>query len=195
MPFLVGLRKLCNEKNLLLLLDEVQTGMGRTGAMFAYQHYPMTPDAISMAKAMGNGIPLAAFELRKDLANLFQPGITHGSTFGGNPLATAAGLAVMEAFREEKVLENVRQMSQYLQERLQFLHARHSAIRDIRGLGLMLGIEVGDCVADLVKTCREAGLLVLTAGKGVLRLLPNLKVTREEIDEAIAILDKALARV
>ena len=194
-PFLVGLRKLCNEKNLLLLLDEVQTGMGRTGAMFAYQHYPMTPDAISMAKAMGNGIPLAAFELRKDLANLFQPGITHGSTFGGNPLATAAGLAVMEAFREEKVLENVRQMSQYLQERLQFLHARHSAIRDIRGLGLMLGIEVGDCVADLVKTCREAGLLVLTAGKGVLRLLPNLKVTREEIDEAIAILDKALARV
>ena len=195
MPFLVGLRKLCDEKNLLLLLDEVQTGMGRTGAMFAYQHYPMTPDAISMAKAMGNGIPLAAFELRKDLAALFQPGVTHGSTFGGNPLATAAGLAVMEAFREEKVLENVRQMGQYLQERLQFLHARHAVIRDIRGLGLMLGIEVGDCVADLVKTCREAGLLVLTAGKGVLRLLPSLKVTRKEIDEAIAILDKALAKV
>ena len=195
MPFLVGLRKLCDEKNLLLLLDEVQTGMGRTGAMFAYQHYPMTPDAISMAKAMGNGIPLAAFELRKDLAELFQPGVTHGSTFGGNPLATAAGLAVMEAFREEKVLENVRQMGQYLQERLQFLHARHAVIRDIRGLGLMLGIEVGDCVADLVKTCREAGLLVLTAGKGVLRLLPSLKVTRKEIDEAIAILDKALAKV
>ena len=86
-------------------------------------------------------------------------------------------------------------MSQYLQERLQFLHARHAVIRDIRGLGLMLGIEVGDCVADLVKTCREAGLLVLTAGKGVLRLLPSLKVTRKEIDEAIAILDKALAKV
>ncbi|MBQ4481541.1 MAG: aspartate aminotransferase family protein [Victivallales bacterium] len=194
-PFLVGLRKLCDEKNLLLLLDEVQTGMGRTGAMFAYQHYPMTPDAISLAKSMGNGIPLAAFEVRKDLADLFQPGITHGSTFGGNPLATAAGLAVMEAFREEKVLENVRKMSQYLQERLQFLHARHSVIRDIRGLGLLLGIEVGDCVADIVKECREKGLLVLTAGKGVLRLLPSLKVTSGEIDEAIAILNQALEKV
>ena len=193
-PFLVGLRKLCDERNLLLLLDEVQTGMGRTGTMFAYQHYPLTPDAISMAKAMGNGIPLAAFEVRKDLADLFQPGITHGSTFGGNPLATAAGLAVMEAFREEKVLENARKMGQYLQERLQFLHARHVVIRDIRGLGLLLGIEVGDCVGDVLKTCRENGLLVLTAGHGVLRLLPSLKVTAEEIDEAVAILDQALAR-
>ena len=117
-PFLVGLRKLCDEKNLLLLLDEVQTGMGRTGAMFAYQHYPLVPDAISTAKAIGNGIPLAAFEVRQELAELFQPGITHGSTFGGNPLATAAGLAVMEAFREEKVLENVKDTSQYLQQRL-----------------------------------------------------------------------------
>ncbi|MBP5300731.1 MAG: aspartate aminotransferase family protein [Victivallales bacterium] len=191
-PFLVGLRKLCDEKNLLLLLDEVQTGMGRTGAMFAYQHYPLVPDAISTAKAIGNGIPLAAFEVRQELAELFQPGITHGSTFGGNPLATAAGLAVMEAFREEKVLENVKDTSQYLQQRLQFLHARHSAIRDIRGLGLLLGIEIGDCVPDVVKKCREAGLLVLTAGKGVLRLLPSLKVTASEIDEAVAILDKAI---
>ena len=191
-PFLVGLRKLCDEKNLLLLLDEVQTGMGRTGAMFAYQHYPLVPDAISTAKAIGNGIPLAAFEVRQELAELFQPGITHGSTFGGNPLATAAGLAVMEAFREEKVLENVKDASQYLQQRLQFLHARHSVIRDIRGLGLLLGIEIGDCVADVVKKCRDAGLLVLTAGKGVLRLLPSLKVTAGEIDEAVAILDKAI---
>ena len=191
-PFLVGLRKLCDEKNLLLLLDEVQTGMGHTGAMFAYQHYPMTPDAISMAKAMGNGIPLAAFEVRPDLAALFQPGITHGSTFGGNPLATAAGLAVMEAFQEEKVLENVAKASQYLQTRLQILHARHAVIRDIRGLGLLLGIEVGDCVAEVVKACRERGLLVLTAGKGVLRLLPSLKVSTEEIDEAIAILDQTI---
>lgn len=187
-----GLRKLCDERGLLLLLDEVQSGMGRTGTMFAYQHYGIVPDAMSTAKALGNGIPLAAFELTAPLAEFFKPGITHGSTFGGTPLATAAGLAVFQAFQEEHVLENVQAMSARLFEGLKALQPRHSCIKEIRGLGLLVGIEVGDIVKDAVKACQEKGLLALTAGKGVIRLLPSLLVTAQEIDSAVAIIDAAL---
>ena len=192
--FLRGLRKLCDDRGLLLLLDEVQCGMGRTGTMFAYQQYGIAPDAMSMAKALGNGIPLAAFELTRDLAALFKPGITHGSTFGGTPLATAAGLAVMETFREEDVLARVRRASARLKAALEALKPNHACLKEVRGLGLLLGLEVGDIVKEAVKACQERGLLVLTAGKGVMRLLPSLLVTDEEIDEAVAIIDAALPR-
>ena len=190
--FLRGLRQLCDEKGLLLLLDEVQCGMGRTGTMFAYQQYGITPDAMSMAKALGNGIPLAAFELTADLAALFKPGITHGSTFGGTPLATAAGLAVMETFREENVLARATRAGERLKAALEALKPRHACLKEVRGLGLLIGLEVGDIVKEAVKTCQEKGLLVLTAGKGVMRLLPSLLVTDDEIDEAVSIIDTAL---
>ncbi len=190
--FLRGLRQLCDEKGLLLLLDEVQCGMGRTGTMFAYQQYGIKPDAMSMAKAMGNGIPLAAFELTGDLAALFKPGITHGSTFGGTPLATAAGLAVMETFREENVLSHVQRAAARLKAALEALKPRHACLKEVRGLGLLIGLEVGDIVKEAVKACQEKGLLVLTAGKGVMRLLPSLLVTDAEIDEAVSIIDAAL---
>ena len=192
--FLAGLRRLCDEKGLLLLLDEVQTGMGRTARLFAYQHYGIQPDALSTAKAIGNGIPLAAFELTQPLAELFKPGITHGSTFGGNPLSTAAGLAVMETFEQDHVLENAVSIAAYLRTHLDRLRETHPAIQDIRGLGLLIGIQLGDCLADAVKTCREQGLLVLTAGKGVMRLLPALTASPAEVDEAIAILDRAIPK-
>ncbi len=190
--FLRGLRQLCDEKGLLLLLDEVQCGMGRTGTMFAYQQYGIKPDAMSMAKAMGNGIPLAAFELTADLAALFKPGITHGSTFGGTPLATAAGLAVMETFREENVLPHVQRAAARLKAALEALKPRHASLKEVRGLGLLIGLEVGDIVKEAAKACQEKGLLVLTAGKGVMRLLPSLLVTDAEIDEAVSIIDAAL---
>lgn len=190
--FMRGLRALCDEKGILLLLDEVQTGMGRTAKFFAYQHYGITPDALSTAKAIGNGIPLACFMLRKDLAALFQPGLTHGSTFGGTPLATAAGLAVMDAFENEGILDNAEKQSQYLMSRLEGLKAKHSCISAIRGMGLLIGLQLDDALKDAVAAAREKGLLVLTAGKGVMRLLPSLKVTTAEIDEAIDILDKVL---
>ena len=190
--FMTGLRKLCDERNLLLLLDEVQTGMGRTGKLFAYQHFGITPDAFSTAKAIGNGIPLACFQVTDELAALFKPGITHGSTFGGNPLAAAAGLAVMNVFEEEEVLKNVERQSEKLFRKLEGLKERHPAMRDIRGMGLLVGIELGDALKDAVAACREKGLLVLTAGKGVMRLLPSLKLTDEELDLAIEILDQAI---
>ncbi len=190
--FMTGLRQLCDEKEMLLLFDEVQTGMGRTGTFFAFQHFGIKPDGFSTAKAIGNGIPLACFQLRKDLADLYKPGLTHGSTFGGTPLATAAGLAVIEAFETEGVLANANQQSEYLFQKLRALQQKHPAIKDIRGMGLLIGIQLDEALADTVAKCRENGLLVLTAGKGVMRLLPSLKVTTEEVDEAIAIIDKAL---
>ena len=127
-----------------------------------------------------------------ELAALFKPGITHGSTFGGNPLAAAAGLAVMNVFEEEEVLKNVERQSEKLFRKLEGLKERHPAMRDIRGMGLLVGIELGDALKDAVAACREKGLLVLTAGKGVMRLLPSLKLTDEELDLAIEILDQAI---
>ncbi|MGN0867726.1 MAG: aspartate aminotransferase family protein [Oligosphaeraceae bacterium] len=190
--FLQGLRRLCDQKELLLLLDEVQTGMGRTGSFFCFQQYGVRPDAFSTAKALGNGIPLACFQLSQELARLHQPGLTHGSTFGGNPLATAAGLAVLDAFEEENILENVRIQSAALRNGLEELRKRHPAVKEVRGLGLLLGIQLDEALPDTAAKCREKGLLTLTAGKGVMRLLPSLKITSQEVQTALAILDEAL---
>ncbi|MFA6930212.1 MAG: aspartate aminotransferase family protein [Lentisphaeria bacterium] len=192
--FMQGLRKLCDENDLLLLFDEVQSGMGRTGKYFAYQHYGIEPDGISMAKALGNGIPMGAFEIQAEYAELFEPGV-HGSTFGGSPLACAAALAVFKVMEDEQVLENVQEMSSYLFARLKEFKKDFSFIRDVRGMGLLVGVEVGDRVVALQTACKKRRLLTLTAGEGVLRLLPSLKVTRSEIDHACDILTSALAYV
>jgi predicted acetylornithine/succinylornithine family transaminase len=189
--FLRGLRTLCDARGLLLLFDEVQCGMGRTGRLFAHQHYGVTPDAMSMAKALGNGFPIGAFEVQRRYADVFQPG-THASTFGGTPLACAAAIAVLETFAAENVLENCRAMSELLRARLDELRSRHVGIRDIRGLGLMIGIELQDSVAPVMAAARERGLLVLNAGDTVLRLLPPLNVRPREIEFAVKRLDLAL---
>ncbi|MDD3694826.1 MAG: aspartate aminotransferase family protein [Lentisphaeria bacterium] len=189
--FLQGLRQLCDEKNLLLLLDEVQTGMGRCGHYFAYENFGIVPDAISLAKALGNGFPMGAFVIRSDYASLFAPGV-HGSTFGGTPLACAASLAVFRTMEEENVIDNVRQMSRYLFARLEELKREFAMIKEVRGLGLLIGLQIGDKVKELQKACLDQRLLVLTAGEGVLRMLPSLKVSREEIDQACQRLRQAL---
>lgn len=192
--FLKGIRQLCDEKNLLLLCDEVQCGMGRTGRMFAYQNYDITPDAMSMAKALGNGIPMGAFEIRQEYGDVFAPGL-HGTTFGGTPLACAASLAVFEAFEKEKALENCRAMGAYFMDALRELQKRHKCMKVVRGLGLMIGISAGEYQKQIQAACEERHLLVLTAGDDVIRLLPSLLITREEIDMAISILDEAMTAV
>ena len=190
--FLTGLRQLCDENNLLLLFDEVQTGMGRTGKFFAHQHFGVIPDAMSMAKALGNGIPLAAFEVQQRLADVLTPG-THASTFGGTPLACAAGIAVFETLEQDNVLANANAMGELFEQELTTLKAKHSYVTDIRRLGLMIGVDVGEKVKAIQEECRKRGLLVLTAGEQTLRLMPALTINREQVLEGIAILAEAMA--
>jgi len=189
--FLAGLRQLCDEKNLLLLCDEVQCGMGRTGKLFAFQNYGITPDGFSLAKAIANGIPMGAFVIKAEHADVFAPGL-HGSTFGGTPLACAASLAVFDTLLRGGVLAGVQAKGQFFRRKLEELQAKHHCIKEVRSLGLMLGMSVGELVKTIPAACQRRHLLVLTAGEDVIRLLPPLTVTEAEIAEAVAILDQAI---
>ena len=191
--FMEGVRDLCDQQGILMLCDEVQCGMGRTGNYFAYQHYGVEPDAMSLAKALGNGYPIGAMVVQRKLEHVLPPG-THASTFGGTPLACAAALAVFDTFEQDLILDHCRRMSAYLLEKLQELQEKYPVIQEIRGLGLILGLDLGKPVGDLVVAARDHGLLILSAGETVLRLLPALTVQKDEIDEAVAILDKVLAK-
>ena len=190
--FMTGLRKLCDEAGILLMLDEVQCGMGRTGKPFAYSHYGIVPDSMSMAKALGNGIPLAAFEVRQEHGDVLTPG-THASTFGGTPLACAAGLAVFEAFDKDGVLENATEQGNYIMSSIANMRSRYPFIKEVRGLGCMIGVDLGDKIKEAVAACRRNNFLVLSAGETVLRLMPPLTMTRAVADEALALLDKSFA--
>lgn len=189
--YLKALRKLCDEREILFLFDEVQCGMGRTGTFFAYQGYGIEPDAVSLAKALGNGFPIGAFIIKRKFSDVLGPG-THASTFGGTPLACAAACAVIDTIDKDNILQNCAKQGDYLYSRLDALAKENSYIREIRGRGLMLGIVL-DCPAnELRKIAAQNGLLVLTAGENVLRLLPPLIVSASEIDTAVAILAKVL---
>lgn len=187
--YLAAVQDLCREHNILLLLDEVQCGMGRTGMMFAYQNYGLEPDAMSMAKSLGNGVPIGAFEVRADLDEVLPPG-THASTFGGNPLACAAGIAVFDAFEQENILENCVKMAGHLRGALADMQKRYDFIRELRGLGLMIGLRMTSVAPKTVMAeARKRGLLVLTAGEDVLRLMPPLTLAPSEADEALQVLE------
>ena len=192
--YLKGVRELCDRRNLLLLFDEVQCGMGRTGTCFAYQQYGVEPDGMSLAKALGNGVPIGAFEVQSKYDQVLTPG-THASTFGGTPLACAAGIAVFEAFDQDGVLENCCRMGALLRRQLEGLKAKHGFVREVRGMGLMIGVDLAVPVKDILVRAREHGLLALSAGETVLRLLPPLTVSASEIEEAIGILAAAMAAV
>ncbi len=192
--YLRAVRDLCNENGILLLFDEVQCGMGRTGELFAYQHYGVEPDAFSMAKALGNGFPLGAFQVRKQLADSLPAG-THASTFGGNPLACAAGIAVLETFDAEDVLGNCKRSAARLWQGLEKLRSETDKILDIRGVGLMIGLELSEPVADVIRRCRDNGLLVLSAGENVLRMLPPLLLEDADIDQGLDVLGRAMGCV
>ncbi len=185
--YLEGVRKICDDKGILLILDEVQTGMGRTGDLFAYEATGVNPDIMTLAKALGNGFPVGAMLATDKVAASFTPG-SHASTFGGNPLAMAAGLAVMDALLDRGVLDNCRAMGMYFRERLEGLKGEFSCVREVRGRGLMLGVELSIEGADIVKGCMERGLLLNCTCGNVLRFVPPLIITKGDIDHAVDIL-------
>jgi acetylornithine/N-succinyldiaminopimelate aminotransferase len=191
--YLLGLRELCDQRGLLLIFDEVQTGMGRTGKLFGYEHFGVKPDIMTLAKALGGGLPLGAMLARDDVAQSFGPG-SHASTFGGNPVSCAAGLAVMDALVKGGVLKNCVQMGKYLVKSLEALKKRFSFIREIRGKGLLIGVELAIDGGKIAETCMQEGLLLNCTASKVLRFAPPLTITKREIDRAIALLEKVLAR-
>lgn len=189
--FLKGLRALCDRHHLLLMLDEIQTGMGRTGKLFAFQHDGVVPDLLLLAKALAGGLPMGAILARRSIADTLTPG-THASTFGGSPLVCCAGLAVLNTLRQPRFLAQVQRRGQELWTALQALKAKHPTIRQIRGRGLMLGVELTVPGAPVVEACRRRGLLINCTQERVLRLLPALTVTSAACAKAVRILDAAL---
>jgi acetylornithine/N-succinyldiaminopimelate aminotransferase len=189
--FVAEIKKICQEKNILLIIDEVQTGIGRTGKMFAYQSFDIQPDLITLAKALGGGLPVGAMVVRKEIADTLQPG-THASTFGGSPLVCKAALAVLRAVQKEKMLANCQKMSEYLFKKLQDLKDHHAQITEIRGLGLMIGIQLNVPGKDITQKCLEKGMIINCTHDTVLRLMPALNVTKKQIDKAVSILGEAL---
>ncbi len=189
--FVLGLRKLCDEKKLLLIIDEVQTGIGRTGKFFAYQHYGIIPDIMTLAKALGGGLPIGVMVVKKEIADTLGPGM-HASTFGGSPLVAKAALAVLDAVGKEKLLPHAQKMGEYLFAGLNALKNKYSLISQVRGIGLMAGIELTGEGKAIVEKCIEKGLLINCTHDRVLRLMPALNVTKKEIDKAIAILEEVL---
>jgi acetylornithine/succinyldiaminopimelate/putrescine aminotransferase len=190
--YLAGLRRLCTEQKILLILDEIQTGMGRTGRLFAYEHESAAPDIMTLAKGLGGGVPIGAMLATRPIAEAFTPG-SHATTFGGNPLVCAAALATLEVIRKEGLLPLCHEMGDYLLGKLQVLRSRRSSIAEVRGKGLLVGIELLTAGRPIMEACLAAGLLINVTAERVLRLVPPLIVTRHDIDEAVAIIDRALS--
>jgi len=189
--YLMGLRQLADAAGAVLIFDEVQTGIGRTGRLFAYEHWGVEPDIMTLAKALGGGVPIGAMLARENVAASFTPG-THAATFGGNPLVTTVAMATLTTILEQDLVSRAAEMGERLGEALRTLQARHAAIRAVRGKGLLLGMELDRDVGSVLNTCLEEGLLLSKAGERVIRFAPPLIVTEAEITRAAGILDKAL---
>lgn len=193
--YLKKLRRLCNDEGILLVFDEVQTGMGRTGKLFAYEHYNIEPDIMTIAKALGNGVAIGAMLAKDSIAEAFTPG-SHATTFGGNPLACSAANAALETIMEDGILfENCVRMGDYLTKGLKELKKEHSFIKDIRSKGLLVGMELTIDGKDIVMECLKDGLLINCTMDKILRFLPPLIVTKEEIDSMLEILYGVLKRM
>jgi acetylornithine aminotransferase len=182
------LAKICKENNILLMVDEIQTGMGRTGTLFAYGQFGIEPDVISLAKGLGSGFPIGAIIAKSEVAKAFDPG-SHGSTFGGNPLAVTAGLATVQYILSSNILENVKELSEFFYTQLQTLKGKFSFIEDIRGRGLLIGMVVPGKAVEIVQKAIGMNVLILTAGPDVVRILPPLTASKEEILELIVVLE------
>jgi len=189
--FVLALRKICDEKKLLLIIDEVQTGIGRTAKMFCYQHYGITPDIMTLAKSLGGGLPIGVMIAKKELSDLLTPGM-HATTFGGSPVICRAALGVFKAMQKEKILKNCQNMGEYLLEKLNLLKNSCPLIKEIRGMGLMLGVELNIEGKQIVEKCMQQGLLINCTHDKVLRLMPALNITKKEIDKAIGILESVI---
>lgn len=193
--FLQGLRKICDEKDMLLILDEVQTGMGRTGKMFAYQHYDLEPDIMTLAKTLGGGAPIGAFVVNRKIKKEVLVAGMHGSTFGGNPLVCAAALAVFKAIKKEKLITNTVRMGQLLQEEFEKLKAKYPVIESTRGLGLMRGLKLREPSMPYADEARNEGLLINATQGDILRILPPMTVSAKEIRLGMKILDNVFHKI
>ncbi|MFW6280929.1 MAG: aspartate aminotransferase family protein [Halanaerobium sp.] len=191
--YLKGIRELCNQKDILLIFDEVQCGMGRSGKLFAYEHYGVEPDIISLAKALGGGVPIGAFMAKKDVADAFEPG-DHGSTFGGNPLAARAAVEVMNIMLEDGYLKMVSEKGRYFKKKLDDLVEKNNNLIETRGRGLMLALELGEELSakDITQELFERGFLVNAVKEHTLRFLPPFVVQKEDIDLLIANLEELI---
>ena len=187
--YLKGLRNICDAHRLLLIFDEVQVGMGRTGKLFAYQHYGVEPDIMTLAKALAGGMPIGAMLASNECASSFSPG-THASTFGGNPLSSAAGVATIETLIQDNILDNCQKMGEYFYSKLVSLKEKHPSIKQVKGKGLILGIEIAFEGAEIVKECMKKGILINCAMGNILRFLPPLIITEKEVDILIQTLDE-----
>ena len=189
--YLQAIRRLCDENGAVMILDEVQTGIGRTGKWFGYQHFDVVPDIITMAKALGGGVAIGAMMAKDQIAASLVPG-KHASTFGGNCLACAAGVAVIEAIEEDNLLENAAELGQYTKGKLLELKQKHSVIDSVRGIGLMIGVQLTGPGADIVAQCLANGLRINCTSDTVLRFMPPMIAAKSHIDQAIEILDTVL---
>ncbi len=192
--YLRAVRQLCDKAGALLIFDEVQTGIGRTGRFFAYEHFNVEPDIMTLAKALGNGLPIGAMLAKEDTASAFQAG-AHASTFGGTPIITAAALEVVKLFERENIVDHCRQVGSYFKDCLMSLKDRHEVVEDVRGIGLLLGLKLKIPGAPIVTECINKGFLINCTQENILRFIPPLIITREEIDSLISCLDEIFSSI
>jgi len=192
--YLKKVRQICNETGCLLVFDEIQTGIGRTGKLFAYEHFKVEPDVMTLAKALANGLPIGAMLAKEHIADAFGPG-SHASTFGGTPIITAASLEVLKTLANEKIIDNCATLGTYFKEKLFWLKQRHSVIEDVRGLGLLLGMKLKIKGGPLVTECMEKGFLINCIQENILRFIPPLIVEKNEIDSLVNCLDEILGQL
>ena len=192
--YLQGVRKICDERNILLIFDEVQVGMGRTGRLFAHENFGVTPDIMTLAKALGNGLPIGAMLSIEKLSGAFSPG-SHATTFGGTPLVTAVAEAVLKSLLDDGWIDNCRDMGEYFKEKLQALQSRYSFIKEVRGLGLIIGMELEREGAGIVNACIEKGFLINCTHEKVLRFVPPLIVGKKEINLLVKALDEIFGKL
>jgi acetylornithine/succinyldiaminopimelate/putrescine aminotransferase len=189
--YLSSVREICNRYGILLIVDEVQTGIGRTGKLFAHEHSKIKPDIMTLAKALGNGFPVGAMLATDKIAQAFTPG-NHASTFGGNPLGMAAAQATLKTILQEGVLENCQKVGDYFLSQLKKLQQKHKIINEVRGMGLMLAVALSVEAGDIVNKCLQKGLLINSTGGKTLRFVPPLMITCQDVDQAINILDEVM---
>jgi acetylornithine/N-succinyldiaminopimelate aminotransferase len=189
--YLNAIRELCDQSGTLLIFDEVQTGLGRTGKLFAYEHFGVTPDIMTLAKALGNGLPIGAMLARENVMSAFTPG-SHASTFGGTPVITAAALEVMKYMEREHIVERGRVVGEYFKEKLLALKSRHTLIEDVRGMGLLLGMKLKISGAPIVSACMKKGFLINCIQDNILRFIPPLIISKNEVDDLMDCLDDIL---
>ena len=189
--YLKQVRELCDKAGVLLIFDEIQTGMGRTGRLFAYEHFGIEPDVMTLAKALANGLPMGAMLAKDSVASAFGPG-AHASTFGGTPLVSAAAREVLNTLFEEKIIEHCREVGAYFKDRLGWLKQRHAIIKEVRGYGLLLGLQLASEGATFVEKCMQEGFLINCIQDNILRFVPPLIITRKEIDSLVDCLDGIL---